>query len=79
MRGALLSFEEKLLKPDPELYRRLFPRFGLSPGECFFIDDLHLNVEGARWCGMKAFCYQNDISRLRAALREAGIPAALER
>ena len=78
LRGALLSFEEKLLKPDPELYRRLFPRFGLSPGECFFIDDLHLNVEAARWCGMQAFCYQNDISRLRAALREAGIPAALE-
>ena len=78
LRGALLSFEEKLLKPDPELYRRLFPRVGLSPGECFFIDDLHLNVEAARWCGMQAFCYQNDISRLRAALREAGIPAALE-
>ena len=78
LKGALLSFEEKLLKPDPELYRRLFPRFGLAPGECFFIDDLHLNVEAARWCGMQAFCYQNDISRLRAALREAGIPAALE-
>ncbi len=79
LRGALLSFEEKLLKPDPELYRRLFSRFGLSPGECFFIDDLHLNVEAARWCGMRAFHYQNDISRLRAALREAGIPVASER
>ncbi len=78
LRGALLSFEEKLLKPDPELYRRLFSRFGLSPGDCFFIDDLHLNVEAARWCGMEAFRYQNDISRLRAALRAAGIPAAAE-
>lgn len=79
LRGALLSFEEKLLKPDPELYRRLFSRFGLSPGECFFIDDLHLNVEAARWCGMESFRYENDISRLRAALREAGIPVASER
>lgn len=78
LRGALLSFEEKLLKPDPELYRRLFPRFGLSPGECFFIDDVNLNVEAARWCGMQSFHYQNDISRLRAALREAGIPIASE-
>ena len=78
LRGALLSFEEKLLKPDPELYRRLFSRFGLSPGECFFIDDLHLNVEAARWCGMESFRYENDISRLRAALRQAGIPAAAE-
>lgn len=79
LRGALLSFEEKLLKPDLELYRRLFSRFGLSPGACFFIDDLHLNVEAARWCGMRAFHYQNDISRLRAALRESGIPVASER
>lgn len=79
LKGALLSFEEKLLKPDPELYRRLFSRFGLSPGECFFIDDLNLNVEAARWCGMEAFHYQNDISRLRAALCRAGIPAAAEK
>lgn len=78
LKGALLSFEEKLTKPDPELYRRLFSRFGLAPGACFFIDDLNLNVEAARWCGMTAFHYQNDISRLRAALREAGIPAAAE-
>ena len=78
LKGALLSFEEKLLKPDPELYRRLFSRFGLAPGECFFIDDLHLNVEAARWCGMESFRYENDISRLRAALRQAGIPAAAE-
>ena len=56
--------------------------YGLTGGtaeECFFIDDLHLNVEAARWCGMRAFHYQNDISRLRAALREAGIPVASER
>lgn len=78
LRGALLSFEEKLTKPDPALYRRLFARFGLAPGECFFIDDLYLNIEAARWCGMEAFCYQGDISRLRAALREAGIPAAAD-
>ena len=78
LRGALLSFEEKLLKPDPELYRRLFSRFGLAPGECFFIDDLHLNVEAARWCGMESFRYQNDITRLRAARRAARLPAAAE-
>lgn len=78
LRGAVLSFEEKVLKPDPEIYRRVFARFGLAPGDCFFIDDLNLNIEAARWCGMRAFHYQNDISRLRAALHEAGIPIAME-
>lgn len=79
MRGALLSCEERLLKPDTAIYRRLFARFGLSPGDCFFIDDANQNIEAARWCGMQAFHYQKNISRLRAALRQAGIPAAAER
>ena len=77
-RGALLSCEEHLLKPDLEIFRRMFARFGLAPGECFFIDDNNANIEAARWCGMQAFHYQNDISKLRAALRQAGVPAAAE-
>lgn len=77
-RGAMLSFEEHLLKPDLDIYRRMFARFGLAPGECFFIDDNNANIEAARWCGMQAFHYQNDISRLRDALRRAGVPAAAE-
>ena len=78
IRGTLLSCEEHLLKPDLDIFRRLFSRFGLTPGECFFIDDYNVNIEAARWCGMQAFHYQNNISRLRAALRQAGVPVALE-
>ena len=76
MRGALLSFEEHLLKPDPEIYRRLFSRFGLSPGECFFVDDNQANIEAARWCGMKGCLYRGDAGEVRVALRRAGIPVA---
>ena len=76
LKGALLSFEEKLMKPDPEIYRRLFARFHLSPGECFFIDDSSMNIEAAQWCGMQGCHYQGDILRLRAALRAAGVPVA---
>ena len=73
-RGVMLSWEEKLLKPDPELYRRLFTRFGLRPGECFFIDDSPANVEAAQWCGMSAFLYRNDPDQLRTALRGLDVP-----
>ena len=76
LRGTLISFEEQLMKPDPEIYRRLFSRFGLLPEECFFIDDSSLNIEAARWCGMQGYHYQNDILGLRAALRAAGVPVA---
>lgn len=73
MKGVMLSCEEKLLKPDPALFRRLVDRFALKPGECFFIDDSPLNVEAARWCGMEAFQYRSDMPQLRQALRSAGV------
>lgn len=78
MRGALVSFEEHLLKPDLEIYRRLFSRFGLSPGDCFFIDDSQANIEAARWCGMKGCLYRGDAGEVRNALRRAGIPVAAD-
>ena len=51
MEGALVSAEEKLLKPDPAIYRRLFERFDIRPEESFFIDDIQENIgrgEGLR-------------------------------
>lgn len=78
VKGCILSFEEKLLKPDPEIFRRLLTRFGLAPGECFFVDDSHLNIEAARWCGLKGELYfHHDIARVRASLRAEGVAVAL--
>ncbi len=74
--GVIASWDERLLKPDPEIYRRLFSRFGLAPGDCFFIDDNLLNIEGAKWCGMDGCMYRGDMSEIRAALRAAGVPVA---
>ena len=79
MRGALLSFEEHLLKPDPEIYRRLFSRFGLLPGDCFFVDDSNANIEAAQWCGMSGCLYRGSAGEVRSALRRAGIPVAADR
>lgn len=76
LRGAVISCEERLLKPDTELYRRLFSRFGLPPGDCFFIDDNSANIEAALWCGMQGFLYRGGADELRRALRRAGIPVA---
>lgn len=75
-RGAIASWDERVLKPDPEIYRRLFSRFGLAPGECFFIDDVAVNIEGAKWCGMDGCMYRGSIAEIRAALRAAGVPVA---
>jgi putative hydrolase of the HAD superfamily len=38
-------------KPSPEVFRRTAARLGLTPGECVVVDDLAVNVRGARSAG----------------------------
>ena len=38
-------------KPDPEVYRRVAHALGLTPEECLVVDDLRVNVRGAREAG----------------------------
>lgn len=69
----LVSAEEKLLKPSHEIYERLYEKFDLNPGECWFIDDSPANVEGAILTGMQGTVFYGDVARLRRELRRAGI------
>lgn len=72
--GILFSAEEKCIKPQKEIYLRLFDRFSLKPEECYFIDDLALNIEGARACGMDGYCFADgDAGKLKKVLE--GFPA----
>lgn len=72
--GVLFSAEEKLMKPQKEIYQRFFERFGLKPEECFFVDDLKENIEGGRACGMDGYCFADgDVERLRARITELNV------
>ena len=71
--GLMVSAEERLLKPQHEIYQALFRRFALDPAECFFIDDSPANVEGAQCCGMDGTVFRGDVSRLRRELGDAHI------
>jgi len=46
--GVVVSGNEQLLKPDPEIYRVLLERYGLNAGDCVFIDDSLANIETAQ-------------------------------
>lgn len=59
MEGTLFSSEEKMLKPDAAIYRRLCEKFGLRPEECLFTDDKQVNVDGALAVGMQAVLFTN--------------------
>ena len=50
--GRIVSADWKLLKPQPEIYELLLRQFGLKAEECFFADDLFINVEAALLVGM---------------------------
>lgn len=69
--GILVSAEERVLKPEPEIFEKLFERYSLRPEESFFIDDLEANIEGARRCGMDGYCFADgDVERLKQYLWE---------
>ncbi|MCB0606326.1 MAG: HAD family phosphatase [Lewinellaceae bacterium] len=70
--GILVSGEEKLKKPDPAIYQRLFSRFNLSAGSALFIDDNPDNVRAAETLGMKGIRFR-DPDQLRADLKASGL------
>jgi putative hydrolase of the HAD superfamily len=37
--AVLFSADERLMKPDPRLYRRMAARLGVAPEECLFVGD----------------------------------------
>lgn len=50
--GYIISALEKLMKPNKEIYLRLFEKFNLKPNECFFIDDREENIAMGENLGM---------------------------
>jgi len=57
--GGILSYQEKVIKPDPEIYQLLMERYGLAAEECVFLDDTEKNVVAAKELGMQGIWFQN--------------------
>ena len=72
--GVIVSADYKQLKPEKEIYLTLFEKFSLNPEECYFIDDVQKNIDGAMAVGMDGHCYYHgDIDILKKAMAEKGI------
>lgn len=50
--AIVISAEEKIMKPDPWIYRLTLQRLGVEPAEAIFLDDVQLNVDAAHASGM---------------------------
>ena len=71
--GTIVSCDVKAVKPERRIYEKLYETFNLKPEECFFIDDLIINIYGAKETGMDGFVFRNDIDDLRNELKKRNI------
>lgn len=70
--GGVVSYEEKIIKPEEEIYRLILKRYNLTPSETIFIDDTKVNVEGAEKLGITTIFLENP-RKLREELRKLSL------
>lgn len=65
--GGVVSYEEKLLKPEKEIYEVLIERYNLNPKESIFVDDTKVNIEMAENLNIKGIVFK-DSSKFKECL-----------
>ena len=58
--GEVVSCEEGVVKPEPEIYRRLLGRYGLDPAQTLFIDDRPANIAAAAALGIRGQLFDHS-------------------
>lgn len=74
MDGGILSYQEKIIKPMPEIYQLLIDRYNLVPEECVFMDDTVANLTGAEKFGIHTIHFTDRETAIEK-LRELGVDA----
>lgn len=67
--GGVVSSTERLMKPDPRIYRLLLNRYGLTAADCVFFDDRQENVDAACALGIKGIVF-TDAAQAEKELHE---------
>ena len=70
------SFQLRMAKPDPAIYRHVLKELGVKPEEALFIDDKLVNIQAAQALGMLAIQFTN-VAKLRDDLIAAGLDLVL--
>jgi len=68
----VISGDEGVTKPAPEIYDRAVERLEVAPEEAVFVDDMRVNVEAAKRVGLHAIRFRG-LAPLRVWLRDLGI------
>lgn len=70
--GIVVSGEEGIAKPDPELFQVIFDRFHVEPQRAIFVDDTERNCHTAEGLGMEVIRF-SDADSARARLEQLGL------
>lgn len=70
--GAVLSYEEKINKPDPHIYEVLLQRYELNAGELLYLDDNVENTRQAEKMGIQGILFTDEgcIAKAQKLLKE---------
>ena len=71
-RDAIVSGDEKVIKPARRIYEIVLERTGLAPADLLFIDDSAANIDAAMDMGFHTHHF-TDPARLRAAVERHGL------
>lgn len=74
--GWIISCDFHIVKPNKDLYMKLFRIFNIKPEECFFIDDSEENIETGISMGMTCFLFDKEnhgIDNLYKKMKEKNI------
>ena len=70
--GIVVSGRERLVKPDPKLFRILLDRYDVDPADAVYIDDVRRNVVAAADLGLTALHF-TGAERLSVDLGHLGV------
>jgi putative hydrolase of the HAD superfamily len=69
---VVLSGEEGIVKPNPEIFELAAERLGVAPAECLMIDDIAENCDGAIQAGMAGIQFIDNAQALSELERLLG-------
>ena len=55
--GGIVSYKEKLMKPEKDIYDKLMKTYEINSQESIFIDDTRENIEGAAKLGFETILF----------------------
>lgn len=69
LEALYISAAHQKIKPNLDIFEDFLKEYHLQANECFFVDDLKENVEGAKKIGMQGLVYQGNVQELKQLIK----------